>query len=160
MQYINWSKKDRALVCVKREKIWVKPFEVVSLDSYDVRILSDKRMLPYDNKMKAKLAKRKVKAESKIADSKQVIKKPESKVKAVVEKVVKTVKKKSVPDDKVLRADLKTKLEGMTKSVIIGYAEDILGMDIKFREKKEDIIKKSLLAAKKVGYAKIIKKMG
>jgi len=155
MKYKN-SSSERKLIPIDRIKTWVQPNEVVDLSSIDLRTIgSNGRFM------------------KKVSDS-TPIGLPQAKKIPVVEKKEKTplvkeskpasTKKKkkkevSAKDLKVQRAKLKEVLESMNKGELYAFGEDNLKIDLKFKDKKDVLVKRVLDAAKKVGYQKILRKV-
>lgn len=146
MLYINTGEK-RLLVAVRRIKKWIYPGASVDLNSIDIRMLgaNGQYMRP------ATEAQAKVAAEKKATAPAEEKKAPAKK---------KAAAKSPEKSDKQLRKELSDALNEMTKDELTDFGEDQLGYDVKSRDKKADIIKKLLGAAKKIGYAKVLKKVG
>jgi len=144
MRYVNNSKEQR-MVSVSRVQRFIQPGETIDLTPLDVRdmkVSSRRHVVIYDSgtaKQPAKAAK----TESKKTDTTPAKKKsPEPEV-----------------DEKTLRKEIKSNLEEMNKGAILEVAEKHLKIDLKWKDSKGDMIKKSLKAAKEIGYAKVVKKL-
>lgn len=171
MLFVNIA-KERKLICSKRKKVWVDPGQVVDVDSVDMKFLgADRASLmekaKYDELVtsrKKRRRKRKLRRRAKItaAAAKTKPAKKVSKIKKVVSKIKKAVKKKitKAPTAAVLKAQrvkLKDILTEKTKGDLLDFG-DVVGLELKSKDKKATLITKILNAAKKAGYAKIIKK--
>jgi len=173
MQYIN-SAREPKLIGVRRVKRWIKPGEIVDLDPFDIRTLGingafvievtpaiRKKIARHKARVEAK-AKAKAAAKSKAPATK---KKSAPKKAAPVKKAVKKapVKKKVAAPTKAelaaQRKELKSAFSEMNKGAIIEFAEANLGIDVKWKDKKDTIITRALNAAKVIGYEKILKKV-
>lgn len=142
MLYINTAGK-RLLIAVRRIKKWIQPGQTIDLNTIDVRMLGA-------NGQHMRLA---TEAQSEVArETKEVVReqpKKESKSKA------ETVPAKS---DSELRKELSDILKSMSKDELTELCTKT-ETSFKSRDKKDDIIKKLLTSAKKLGYDSVLKKV-
>jgi len=165
MLYKNTA-KVRKLIGVRRKKTWVQPGETVDLDSFDVRHLGMNAAFfepfkpePVEKpEPPAEEPKDEAPAE-KPADKKEEPEKkePPTKTKKQLEADKKAEQKAAKKKESDARKALKESLTGMTKTRLIEVGEDVIGVDVKSRDRKEDIIKQLLKAAKDKGYEYVLK---
>jgi len=161
MKYKNID-TQRRLIAVNRVKRWVQPNEVLDLSSIDVRMLGPNgahvRQVDQTTPLGLPEAIKKAPvAQPTAAPVKKEEPSPAPKKKSATKKP----KKKAEPtaaELKEQRAELKEYLEEMNKGELYSFGEDNLDIDLKYKDKKETMVKKVLNAAKKVGYKKIIRK--
>lgn len=188
MLYINKSKKEQVVI-INGEGKKIAPNEKVDLNSRDLKFLpGTSPVIPFDKAQaqaekvlqrrklrhirkerwrRRKAARQELAKKSKKA--KKVVEKVAKKRKgitSIIKKAVKKVTKKAVKktvkktvDNKKVRAELKKRLLEMTKVELTDLANDQLGLELKSRAKKDDLIGSILKASLKIGYGKVLKKV-
>ncbi len=174
MLYVNIS-GERQLICSKRIKKWVEPRGVIDVDSIDEKFLGRTASVlmlkgKYD-KLKKRVRKRRAARRAKklallstkgpATEKKKASGKKSSLKKTVatlVKKVVSKKKDSTAVELKAQRAQLKEILTEKNKTDLMAFGSDVLGVDLKWKDKKNVILTKILNAAKKIGYKKIIRK--
>jgi len=166
MKYMNIS-TERKLIPIGRVRTWVQPKEVVDLSGIDLQTMgSNSRFMKRVSqttpvglkKAEAPVGLKKAEAPVKKAPVEKAPVKKES----IIKKAIKKVAKKKEPDAKELRqqrAELKAALEEMNKGELYAFGEDNLDIDLRFKDKKDVLVKRVLDASKKVGYKKILRKI-
>jgi len=180
MKYINKA-SERKLVSIGRVKKWVGSGEVVDLSSSDVRFLgiNSIHIVQYVDAApkvtKTKSAKLKPASKQKVAKKKTAPKRKSmtSAAKETIGKVIEKISKSKSEKTKAqtekelaklaklakLGKILKLKLINKSKVDLVAFGKKNLGIDLNPKERKSTIIKRSIIAAKKIGYKKVLKRI-
>ena len=149
-----------------KSRVWVNPNDSVDLTPSDIKSLG-----PNLRFMK-KIAQEKKLIENKKPDLSEELLKKLSISKPVEKKEVIPKKKKvltraknnreiktTIQELRTIRSELKIELESKNKGDVIAFAEEVLKMDIKWKDKKGIIITKILSKSKNIGYKIVLKKI-